>query len=378
MSVDRRALFLSTLADLETKIGSRDPYDLLRSSLLIRQLFLDEGSSLVDQVNREARIKLRFTIVEYADLPLDLADKVSLHILPDGLDPDVYDSLPAHAPARKTVTRDQFFSARVGVVGGRYLTTLDVVKHVAFTMGGIHAGMSKTEEDKVLASIGEQLRIGGVEPAMRILRAAGKGCVRALTPLRAAVSTSLAKEQPRTSPATPNSSEFVEEVKPATECDWSCGHQLFCVLEMRGRLRTDTILCSYGRDAGPRISLSVDHRAVRFRLVDARGQVHDELVDLDLFPMKEGKKNLLQYEVGRTLDGAKWRSVVSLDGEEMSSAVFDAQLNVRTTDNVSKVANRAEDVLAVHTMGHGPLPSHEPDYRRKLFEWARHKYGIGA
>jgi hypothetical protein len=123
--------------------------------------------------------------------------------------------------------------------------------------------------------------------------------------------------------------------------------------------------------------LSVDHRAARFRLVDARGQVHDELVDFDLLPMKEGKKHLLHYEVGRTSDGGKWRTVVSLDGKETSSAVFDAQLNVKTTDNVSKVANRAEDVLAAHTMGHGPLPAHEADYRRKLLEWARQEYKWG-
>jgi hypothetical protein len=94
VSVDRRSLFLKTCADLQVKLESQDAYELLRSSALIRQLFLDEGSSLVDQVNRSARVRLTFNIVEF--IPMERS-RQGIVLVPDGLDPDVYDSLPKAA-----------------------------------------------------------------------------------------------------------------------------------------------------------------------------------------------------------------------------------------------------------------------------------------
>jgi len=375
VSVDRRSLFLKTCADLQVKLESQDAYELLRSSALIRQLFLDEGSSLVDQVNRSARVRLIFNIVEF--IPME-GSRQEIVLVPDGLDPDVYDSLPKAAPARKTVTRDQFFSAPIGVVQGQLVTALDVVRHVAFTMGGIHAGMPKTEQDLVLAKIGANLRIGGVNPAIRIVRAAGKGCVRALAPLRDAVSASLAADKARLvrQPSRPQKQELVEVAKPSSTNDWSVGHQLFCVLEVRGRPTVATVLCSYGLNHGPSLSLSVDKDCARVRLVDSRGFLHDEMVDFNRLPMKQGIRHLLHYEVAKIAESAKWSAVVTLDGVDTSRSVFEAELDVTTTDNVSVVAHRAEEVLAVHEMGHGAVPTSDPAYRRKLHEWARAKYGV--
>jgi hypothetical protein len=374
--VDRRALFLKTCIDLQEKVTSHDAYETLRASALIRQLFLDEGNSLVDQVNRKARVRLSFNIVEFSP---SAANQMEIFLAPDGLDPDAYDSLPKGAPARKTATRDQFFSAPIGIVHGKLITALDVVRHVAFTMGGIHAGMPKTEQDHELEKIGKQLHIGGLNPAIRIVRAAGKGCVRALEPLRAAVAASLAAEKPpraRQQPSNSTGDRLTTLVTPTPSTDWSVGHHLFCVLEIRGRPKSAAILLSYGVSSGPRICLSVDSDGARVRLIDARGILHDEVVDFNRLPMVEGTRHLLHYEVTRVTPGHEWAAVISLDGLDTSRSVFSAQLDIVNGDNETFAAHRVEDVLAVHAMGHGPVPANEPTYRRQLYEWAQAEFGV--
>jgi hypothetical protein len=60
--VDRETLFLRTLDDLEARIRPGiDEYEVLLIAGLLRKLLLDDPP-LIDQVNRERKLRLRFVI----------------------------------------------------------------------------------------------------------------------------------------------------------------------------------------------------------------------------------------------------------------------------------------------------------------------------
>ena len=60
--MDADSLFVETLEDLHRSIYTMDEYAVLRASHLIRQLLLDGGNSLVNQVNRTRRLKIEYLI----------------------------------------------------------------------------------------------------------------------------------------------------------------------------------------------------------------------------------------------------------------------------------------------------------------------------
>ena len=85
----RDQLFLATLDDLDTRLASRDPYEVLGIALLLRKLLLDGGASLVDQVNRQFRIGLAFEIMDDGPMPPHLPQPAFWSTI-DGLDPEIY------------------------------------------------------------------------------------------------------------------------------------------------------------------------------------------------------------------------------------------------------------------------------------------------
>ena len=50
-------------------------------------------------------------------------------------------------------------------------------------MGGVHAGMPKSEKDKILKSLNDQLSIGGYASSLRQLQAIGRIVLKALSVL---------------------------------------------------------------------------------------------------------------------------------------------------------------------------------------------------
>jgi hypothetical protein len=188
MNVDIQELFLRTVADLENRVQLRDPYEILRSSLLIRQLVLDGGKSLADQVNRRLRLPslvFRIRPAELLPLPAEVLQTMT-HLVPDGIDPEA-------APGTRGVVdlaRDQFLKASVGSVQGNTLTVQAVIDHAAHVLGGVHAEPpSSADKQTALAALSAGLRVGGIDPSLFILRPIGRIVVRAMAPLRAALST---------------------------------------------------------------------------------------------------------------------------------------------------------------------------------------------
>jgi hypothetical protein len=175
------ALFLRTLDDLEKRIASQDEYEILGASALLRKLLIDD-QPLVDQVNREYRIRLKFEITAPHKMPEGTPEPMFFSVQ-DGIDPDT-------APPflqRLTATRDQFFASKLLYVNGQPYTLKDIILFEANMMGAVHAGSPKEEKEKVLAQLNIMFQIGGHRSSLRQLQAIGRVVLKGLKPLQEAV-----------------------------------------------------------------------------------------------------------------------------------------------------------------------------------------------
>jgi hypothetical protein len=182
--MNRDTLFVRTLDDLaERTRPSADEYDVLLSAGLIRKLILDE-SPLVDQVNRDRRVRIRYRISQPGPYEQMIVAEGPLYwSIQDGLDPET--NLTA-SPVEE-VTRDAFLARVVMYVGGKDITVRDTILHTANVVGAVHAGKphpSREETGRLLENMAAQLQIGGCRPDVRSLQAIGRVVVRALAPLR--------------------------------------------------------------------------------------------------------------------------------------------------------------------------------------------------
>jgi hypothetical protein len=179
-------LFLRTVADLEQRTRMNDSYEVLRSSLLIRQLLLDGGISLLDQVNRTLRLPRPVFRVHPAGtppLPPEVL-KTTTHLVPDGIDPEAC----SNAPGIVELDRDRFLQVPVGSVRGEVLTVHTVVDYSAHALGGVHAGTpSNDEKARALAELSGRLQVVSLDPSLAILRPIGRIVVRAMQPYRDAL-----------------------------------------------------------------------------------------------------------------------------------------------------------------------------------------------
>lgn len=185
MLTQQERLYLKTLDDLNSRISSHDPYEILGASLLIRKLFLDDHP-LVDQVNREHKLKFVFNVCLLTPLPPGLAEP-AVYTIQDGLDPDTC------RPGKPTsqLGRDQFFRIVVLFRNGIKYTIKDTVLFEANIMGGVHAGTAKSEKEKILKILNEEFSIGGYSTSLRQLQAIGRIVIKALAPLTQRVKSKL-------------------------------------------------------------------------------------------------------------------------------------------------------------------------------------------
>lgn len=179
--MDPRHLFLETLVDLERQLASRKPYDLLRASALLRQLLL-ESHPLVDQANRELRVKVRYAVIPYDPPPFPL----NIHISPAV----VTDDFP-NGPSRELVVRSAFLAAVLGQMNGEKITTQAVILHAAHVLGGVHIDRPENADAQVLVALNRAFSLGGTDPTLQLIAAIGRGVLKALQPLRDAVTASL-------------------------------------------------------------------------------------------------------------------------------------------------------------------------------------------
>ena len=178
---DIERLFMSTLHDLASRIVDADEYNVLGASALIRKLLIDDFP-LVDQVNRQYRLKLTFEISE-SNPSIPGVPEPTFWSVQDGLDPET--SRPGKP--YKIVNRDQLLATVLAVVNGKSYSLREIVLFEANVMGGVHAGSSKEEKEKVLQALSSALTVGGYRVSLRQLQAIGRVVLRGLEPLRTAI-----------------------------------------------------------------------------------------------------------------------------------------------------------------------------------------------
>ena len=146
--MDNDYLFAKTLEDLRKTISSPNDYELLRSTALVRQLLID-GNRLLDVVNRQRRLRIRFKIADTWNTPytqLVLSRHPLFYAVLDGLHPS---SNLTNDPVVE-VTREQFLKHPVAIVGGTEITVYDVVDYGAHVQGGVHVGKNKNEAHEAI------------------------------------------------------------------------------------------------------------------------------------------------------------------------------------------------------------------------------------
>jgi hypothetical protein len=167
-------LFAGTLDDLKSKLDSRNTYQALMTSGLLRKLLLDERINLLEQVNARLRVKVEFSLV-----PQSPPGDVSLWGAMDGLDglDLVNPSGLVSVPLRK------FLSQPILKMGPDLYDVSDVIYHLAHNMGGVHAGRPQGARQAALKRL-EALQVGGAPVLVRSVLAVGRITHRALLPLR--------------------------------------------------------------------------------------------------------------------------------------------------------------------------------------------------
>lgn len=180
--INTETLFTKTLEDIENRLSVTDRYEILLISGLIRKLFLDDHP-LVDQVNKLHRVKLFFEITIPQNQPQN-EPPPTFWTVQDGLDPDTAPPFKQ----RYSATRDQFFQTVVTIINSHAYTIREIVLFEANVVGAVHAGTAKTDKETALKQIDTEVSVGGYSSSLRQLLAISRVVLRALAPLRLAVS----------------------------------------------------------------------------------------------------------------------------------------------------------------------------------------------
>lgn len=191
--IDRDFLFLATLDDLEKRLRRGLPeYDVLGIAGLLRKLLLD-GVPLVDQVNRDRGLKIRYraNVRKPTWMLAGTSPPPVFWSREDGFDPDSVQT-PVEVAE---LTRDQLLSQVVMTFQGHELTVKDVVLHAANVGGAVHAGRPRDEKQRALSALAEQMHWGGYSTGVGILLAIGRVVLRGLRPLRERVALDVGRRE---------------------------------------------------------------------------------------------------------------------------------------------------------------------------------------
>ena len=186
----KQELFHHVVGDLRVSIGVAHEYATLRAAGLLRLLLLYD-MPLVTQVNREFRIPILFRIGMHRDSPGAMVGRGTSGAwsVVDAFEPDA--AYPGVVP--EEVKLDKFLKLVVMVTHGHDQNVHDLIRHIAYVNGVIHAGSPTDDRDKALASTRSFMREGAKPGGGRTLAAIGRVVLRAIEPLHAAVLSKYAR-----------------------------------------------------------------------------------------------------------------------------------------------------------------------------------------
>jgi hypothetical protein len=176
MSTQQEQLYLKTIDDLNNRISSHDPFNILSASVKIRELFLAD-QPLVDLVSEQYKSNFTFDVCLPTPDPSGLPDPAVFSIQEE-LDPDT--SRPGQLTSQ--LAKDQFLKIILIDINGKKYSIKDVVLSGVTIMGAIHSGSAKSEKEQVLKAVNDQMLIG-FSASLRQLQAIGRVVIKALNPL---------------------------------------------------------------------------------------------------------------------------------------------------------------------------------------------------
>lgn len=190
--MDVRQLFLDTLADLRHRSSAdAKEYDLVQAAGLLRRLLVD-GQRLIDQVNREHRMRLAFVV----NTPPERSAGATLWARADGLDPETsYRQVPT------TLDLAGFLREEVIMTEGHLVTLREAILYLSHVEGGVHAGRPTGPKEEALHRLASDRVFNGYTLASRTIAAAARITSRALDPMRTAVEADLAELDAGTLPS---------------------------------------------------------------------------------------------------------------------------------------------------------------------------------
>lgn len=179
--MDKDFLFLKTIEDIEKKMKSRDGYDILMISGLLRKLLLDDDP-LIHQVNQSQKLKISFTVNDRRPPIGD--NSLMFWSIEDGFDPNT--SVPRLTKPVE-VNKDQLLKRQIMIINGQIITVLDLIKFLSNVQGGIHAGQPMNSKETTLKEVQKYLGIGGLPAGIRSILSISRVILKGLEPLRTAI-----------------------------------------------------------------------------------------------------------------------------------------------------------------------------------------------
>lgn len=167
-------LFIKSLADLERKISSRDHFEIMKCSALLRHLLLD-SEALVNEVNKTRRLKILYKVSDpskggFPDIP--------------GLTPTLdWSSIDPHGGPSILVKFDEFLRIILLRYNGESYTVKNFIDVAAHILGGVHTGKRINEKERRLNEI-LGIQIGGYDVVCLNLIPITKVTLAALEPLK--------------------------------------------------------------------------------------------------------------------------------------------------------------------------------------------------
>lgn len=169
-------LFIQSLEDLHYSLASADEYEVLRSSLLIRQLLLDGGNSLVERVNRTHRLK-----IEYAITPVrsPAAGVVATWVAGDAISP-----LVPSLDQPNLLRWDHLQKLIVARCEAHEFTVHDLIDYSAHVAGGVHKTDPRDERQAALARLQSNQSEEALSAVAATVRAIGRVILLGLDELK--------------------------------------------------------------------------------------------------------------------------------------------------------------------------------------------------
>ncbi|MDO7885711.1 hypothetical protein Q5H89_10075 [Hymenobacter sp. CA2-7] len=166
--------------ELQERVERFDPYDMIRASSLLRQMFLD-GGGIAPAIAKRYNVKLLFSIINFPDFGKCNEDYVFEYVQ---LAPN-----PRLNHRLISVDLNQFFRTPCIATQERVITVREIILMVAHVNGGVHLGQPKNKnpEQVDLLAIDKIFSLGGVPTTLHCLLALTKVVLEALSPIIQAI-----------------------------------------------------------------------------------------------------------------------------------------------------------------------------------------------